>query len=117
MAKWSVCEFVRIKSSQGCADLPRTARRETRAGPHRHAGRVVRRNPDVIIASWCGKAVRKERIAARVEWNGVAAVRDGQIYEIKSAYILQLGPAALTEGQRQLHGILSQARMATARAG
>ena len=78
---------------------------------------VVRRNPDVIIASWCGKAVRKERIAARVGWNDVAAVRHGHIYEIKSAYILQPGPASLTEGLRQLHGILSQVRNATARAG
>ena len=76
------------------------------------AEEVVRRDPEVIIASWCGKAVRKERIAARVGWDSVAAVRDGQIYEIKSAYILQPGPAALTEGLRQLHGILSQVRTA-----
>jgi iron complex transport system substrate-binding protein len=73
-------------------------------------GEVVRRNPDIIVASWCGRAVRKERIAARIGWDSVAAVRDGQIYEIKSAYILQPGPAALIEGLRQLHGILSQAR-------
>lgn len=70
---------------------------------------VVRRNPDVIVASWCGKAVRKERIAARVGWNDVAAVRNGHIYEIKSAYILQPGPAALTEGLRQLHEIVKRA--------
>jgi len=69
---------------------------------------VVRRNPDVIVASWCGKAVRKERIAARVGWDIVAAVRNGHIYEIKSAYILQPGPAALTEGLRQLHEILKR---------
>jgi iron complex transport system substrate-binding protein len=71
---------------------------------------VVRRNPDVIIASWCGKAVRTERIAARVGWNEVTAVRNGHIYEIKSAYILQPGPAALTEGLRQLHDILARVR-------
>jgi iron complex transport system substrate-binding protein len=71
---------------------------------------VVRRNPDVIVASWCGKAVRTERIAGRVGWNDVPAVRNGHIYEIKSAYILQPGPAALTEGLRQLHGILSRVR-------
>ena len=75
---------------------------------------VVRRDPDVIVASWYGKAAQKERIAARVGWNNVAAVRDAQIYEIKSAYILQPGPAALTEGLRQLHGILSQVRTAAA---
>ena len=63
----------------------------------------MRREPDVIIASWCGKAVRSERIRARP--GGTAAgVRDGHIYEIKSALILQPGPAALTDGLRQLHG-------------
>jgi iron complex transport system substrate-binding protein len=44
----------------------------------------------------------------------VAAVRNGQIYEIKSAHILQPGPAALTEGLRQLHGILTQVRATSA---
>ena len=78
---------------------------------------VVRRNPEVIVASWCGKAVRKERIASRAGWDDVAAVRGGRIYEIKSAYILQPGPAALTEGLRQLHDILSQARTASVREG
>jgi iron complex transport system substrate-binding protein len=68
---------------------------------------IVRRNPDVIIASWCGKAVRKERIATRSGWNQIAAVRHGHIYEIKSAYILQPGPASLTEGVRQLHEVIA----------
>ena len=67
---------------------------------------VVRRDPEVIVASWCGKAVRKERIATRAGWERVSAVRNGQIYEIKSAYILQPGPAALTEGLRQLVAIM-----------
>ncbi|MBI3047575.1 MAG: cobalamin-binding protein [Acidobacteria bacterium] len=71
---------------------------------------VVRRNPEVIVASWCGKAVRTEKIASRVGWSDVAAVRSGHIYEIKSAYILQPGPAALTEGLWQLHGILTRVR-------
>jgi iron complex transport system substrate-binding protein len=69
---------------------------------------VVRRNPDVIVASWCGKAVRKEKIAARDGWSDVAAVRNHHIYEIKSTYILQPGPASLTEGVRQLHEILAR---------
>jgi iron complex transport system substrate-binding protein len=68
---------------------------------------VVRRNPDVIVASWCGKAVRKEKIIARPGWDDVAAVRHGRIHEIKSAFILQPGPASLTEGLRQLHEILN----------
>ena len=66
---------------------------------------------DVIVASWCGKAVRKERIAARPGWDRVAAVRDGHIYEIKSAFILPPGPASLTEGLRQLNEILMGVRL------
>jgi iron complex transport system substrate-binding protein len=70
---------------------------------------VIERNPDVIIGSWCGKPVRKERIAARPGWDQIAAVRNGHIYEIKSTYILQPGPASLTEGVRQLHDIFVRA--------
>src|SRR5262245_30074694 len=68
---------------------------------------VVRRDPEAIVASWCGKAVNKARIAARPGWNELTAVRNGHVYEIKSVYILQPGPASLTEGVRQLHDILS----------
>ena len=70
---------------------------------------VIRRNPQVIIASWCGKPVRPARIAARAGWNAIDAVRDGQICEVKSALILQPGPAALTDGIRQLHAHISRA--------
>ena len=73
---------------------------------------VVGRNPDVIVASWCGKRVNRARIAARDGWTGIGAVRDGEIHEIKSSLILQPGPAALTEGVAQLHDII--ARVATA---
>lgn len=70
---------------------------------------VVARAPDVIIGSWCGKPVRPARIAARPGWAEVPAVRNGRIYEVKSTYILQPGPAALTEGVRQIHAIIRQA--------
>ena len=73
------------------------------------ADEVRRRAPDVIVASWCGKPVRPQRIAARPGWADLAAVRDGHIYEIKSPFILQPGPAALTEGVRQLHQIIERA--------
>jgi iron complex transport system substrate-binding protein len=69
---------------------------------------VVRRQPDIVVASWCGKSVRPATIAAREGWGDVPAVRHRRIYEIKSAYILQPGPAALTEGLRQLHHIISR---------
>jgi iron complex transport system substrate-binding protein len=69
---------------------------------------VIRRRPDLIIASWCGKRVNREKIASRSGWQDVPAVRNRQIYEIKSAFILQPGPAALTEGVRQLQEIISR---------
>jgi iron complex transport system substrate-binding protein len=68
---------------------------------------VLAANPEVIIASWCGRKVNKDQIRAREGWAGMDAVRAGHIYEIKSSYILQPGPAALTEGVRQFHAILS----------
>jgi iron complex transport system substrate-binding protein len=71
------------------------------------AEEVVRRAPDVIIASWCGKAVKKDRIASRPGWSALPAVQAGRIHEIKSAYILQPGPASLTDGVLQLHQIIS----------
>ncbi len=59
---------------------------------------VAARAPEVILASWCGKKVRPERIAARPGWASLPAVRAGRIHEIKSPLILQPGPAALTDG-------------------
>ena len=64
---------------------------------------IVRRNPDIVFGSWCGKKFRPERVAARAGWDQVNAVRTGQLFEIKSADILQPGPAALTDGVEQLH--------------
>ena len=72
------------------------------------ADAVISANPDVIIGSWCGKPVRKERIAARPGWEQIGAVRNGHIYEVKSTYILQPGPASLTEGVRQVHEVLAR---------
>lgn len=68
---------------------------------------VIDRDPQVIIGSWCGRQVKKDLIRAREGWATISAVRNDHIYEIKSAYILQPGPAALTEGLRQLHAILA----------
>jgi len=62
--------------------------------------------PDVILASWCGKKVRPATIEGRPGWSDVPAVAKGHIYEIKSTYILQPGPASLTEGVRQVHDVL-----------
>lgn len=63
----------------------------------------VRRAPDLIVGSWCGKKFRPEKLAARPGWAEVPAVREGRLHEIKSCDILQPGPAALTDGLEQLH--------------
>ena len=67
---------------------------------------VVRRQPDIIIGSWCGKKFRPEQVAARPGWETIPAVRNDQIFEIKSPLILQPGPAALTDGLDALVGII-----------
>lgn len=67
---------------------------------------IARRNPDIIIGSWCGKKFRPEKVATRPGWENVNAVRNRQLFEIKSADILQPGPAALTDGVAQLHRII-----------
>ena len=67
---------------------------------------IARRDPDIIFGSWCGKKFRPEQVAARPGWENVAAVRNGQLFEIKSSEILQPGPAALTDGVDKLHRII-----------
>jgi iron complex transport system substrate-binding protein len=68
---------------------------------------IIERQPDVIFASWCGKKFRPEKMAARPGWEAIPAVREKRLHEIKSADILQPGPAALTDGVRRIHEILS----------
>jgi len=67
---------------------------------------VIAAAPDVIIGSWCGKPVRHEKILARPGWGDVPAIKNDRVYEIKSALILQPGPAALTDGVAEIHQIL-----------
>jgi iron complex transport system substrate-binding protein len=71
-------------------------------------GIVIAKNPEIILGSWCGKKFRPERVAARPGWQAIAAVKDDQLFEVKSADILQPGPAALTDGVRRIHEILRQ---------
>ena len=72
---------------------------------------VVARRPDMVIGSWCGKKFRPEKVASRPGWASVPAVRSGHLFEIKSADILQPGPAALTDGVAQLHRLIHQWRV------
>ena len=68
---------------------------------------VVRREPDIVIGSWCGKKFRPERVAARPGWDVIPAVGEGELHEVKSPLILQPGPAALTDGLDALHAIVT----------
>jgi len=63
---------------------------------------VIRRAPDIILGSWCGKKFRPEKVAARAGWSAIPAVRTGALHDIKSPNILQPGPAALTDGVREM---------------
>ncbi|MBL8344930.1 MAG: ABC transporter substrate-binding protein [Rubrivivax sp.] len=69
----------------------------------------VRRAPEVIFGSWCGKKFRPEKVASRPGWGEVPAVQSGALFEIKSCDILQPGPAALTDGVERMHRVLAAA--------
>jgi iron complex transport system substrate-binding protein len=69
---------------------------------------VPRRAPDIILGSWCGKKFQPAQLSARPGWADVPAVRDGYVREIKSAIILQPGPAALTEGVRAIQSVIEE---------
>jgi iron complex transport system substrate-binding protein len=68
-------------------------------------------DPEVIVASWCGKAMKKQTIVSRPGWDAISAVRLDRIYEIKSTYILQPGPASLTEGVTRLHECIARGQL------
>ena len=69
---------------------------------------VVRRAPDIILGSWCGKKFQPASVASRRGWAEVPAVRTGYVREVKSALILQPGPAALTEGVQAIQAIIAE---------
>jgi iron complex transport system substrate-binding protein len=103
--RW-VSELVSIAGGEDV--FPELARSPGAAGRTIADGaEVVQRAPDVILGSWCGKKFRPERVRARPGWQDIPAVRDGELHEIKSADILQPGPAALTDGVTRIHAILS----------
>jgi len=102
--RW-VSELIRVAGGDDC--FPELALEPL--GKNRIIGDdrdIIARRPDIIVGSWCGKKFRPERVAARPGWSGLPAVRDGQVYEIKSARILQPGPAALTDGLDDLVDII-----------
>jgi iron complex transport system substrate-binding protein len=94
--RW-VSELIEIAGGEEC--FPELAR-EPLAGNRRilDPQEVVRRAPDIILGSWCGKKFRPEQVMARPGWDTIPAIRNSQVFEIKSPLILSPGPAALTDG-------------------
>ena len=70
------------------------------------AEEVIRRAPDIIIGSWCGKKFRPEKVARRPDFDRIPAVQNNAVHEIKSPLILQPGPAALTAGLAELQRLI-----------
>ena len=102
--RW-VTELVEIAGGEDCfPELSREPLGKNRiiANPLTVAGR----NPDIVIGSWCGRKFRPEHVLQRPGWEQVPAVQNNQVFEIKSANILQPGPAALTDGLDQLQEII-----------
>jgi iron complex transport system substrate-binding protein len=102
--RW-VSELVTLAGGEDC--FPELARESL--GKNRivaDPAEVVRRAPDIVLASWCGKKFRPERLAARDGWGEIPALRSGFVREIKSAIILQPGPAALTDGARAIQEVV-----------
>jgi iron complex transport system substrate-binding protein len=104
--RW-VSELIEIAGGEDCFAELKTqslARNRIIADPLE----VVRRAPDIILGSWCGKKFQPSTVAARPGWESIPAVMNKQLYEIKSPLILQPGPAALTDGLEALHLVFEQ---------
>jgi iron complex transport system substrate-binding protein len=103
--RW-VAEIIGIAGGDDCfPELAREPLAKQRILPN--GDEVVRRAPDIILGSWCGKRFRPEKVAARPGWDTIPAVRHGDLHEIKSPIILQPGPAALFDGLDEIHRIIA----------
>ncbi len=103
--RW-VAEIIAIAGGDDC--FPELAREPlAKQRIMANGDEVVRRAPDIILGSWCGKRFRPEKVAARPGWDTIPAVRHGDLYEIKSPIILQPGPAALFDGLDAIHRIIA----------
>ena len=69
---------------------------------------VVRRAPDIIIASWCGKKFQPDSLRARDGWDTIPALRNQMVFEIKSPDILSPGPSVITEGLQQIGAMVAR---------
>jgi iron complex transport system substrate-binding protein len=100
--RW-VSELVGIAGGEDI--FPELASSQAASGRIHDGSKVIERKPDIVLGSWCGKKFRPERVKARPGWETVPAVENDQLFEIKSAEILQPGPAALSDGVRRMHAV------------
>ncbi|MEO8777245.1 MAG: cobalamin-binding protein [Rhodanobacter sp.] len=104
--RW-VAELIGIAGGDDC--FPELAREPlAKQSILANGDEVVRRAPDIIFGSWCGKRFRPQQVVARPGWDAIPAVRDGQLFEVKSPIILQPGPAALFDGLDAIHRIIAE---------
>jgi iron complex transport system substrate-binding protein len=96
-----------IEAAGGVEAFPKLAVNKSAKDRIVSAKDVIAAAPDIIIGSWCGKKFVAAKVAARPGFAQIQAVRDGALHEIKSALILQPGPAALTDGLDQLVRIVA----------
>jgi iron complex transport system substrate-binding protein len=104
--RW-VSELIEAAGGDDCFE-EESRRRSARERIITDPAEVLRRAPDIIIGSWCGRKFVPDHVRARAGWEGIPAVRDDQLYEIKSADILGPGPAAIREGLAQLEHIVER---------
>ena len=102
-----VSELIEIAGGDDC--FPELAKEPMGKGRIIADGQeIVQLNPDIIFGSWCGRRFRPAHVRARPGWQEVNAVKNDQLFEVKSAEILQPGPASLTDGVEQIHKIILQ---------
>lgn len=100
-----VSELIEIAGGEDV--FPELAREKGAAQRQPTAADVIAADPDIIVASWCGKPVDKDAIRQRDGFERITAVEHDRIYEMDPSIILQPGPAALTDGLEALHRLFS----------
>jgi iron complex transport system substrate-binding protein len=100
--RW-VSELIEIAGGQDV--FPELRDRRDAPGRVVDPAEVVRRDPEIIVASWCGKPVDLDAIRGRPGWSGITAVRTGRVHAIPSGDVLSPGPSVL-QGLRALHELV-----------
>jgi len=102
-----VSQLIELAGGEDCfADLAKFSLAKDRIIAD--SSEVIRRSPDIIIGSWCGKRFNPDSVRARQGWGNIPAVKTNQLFEIKAPLILQPGPAALTEGLAEIFRLVTQ---------